>query len=169
METQGGIPAKLTNLTLAIRMCARRANGPNVRTGQGAAAGGGTCGGAAPPDGPQDRPFGEAQDRHHALPAGACGGSPSFRVGQKKSYIATGNWVHFGGSSAAAERRRGGEAAGRRGGGRQGGEAMGDVDFKDLKTVPEKVAETVAMAASSGAHLAGLLKGAGYPGVATAG
>ena len=45
------------------------------------------------------------------------------------------------------------------------GEAMGDVDFKDLKTVPDKVAETVAMAASSGAHLAGLLKGAGHPGV----
>jgi len=39
------------------------------------------------------------------------------------------------------------------------GEAMGDVDFKDLKTVPVKVAETVAMAASSGAHLVGLLKG----------
>ncbi|HTU11681.1 MAG TPA: NAD(P)H-dependent oxidoreductase [Allosphingosinicella sp.] len=45
------------------------------------------------------------------------------------------------------------------------GEAMGRVDFKDLKKVPETVAETVAMAASSGAHLAGLLKGAGYPGV----
>jgi multimeric flavodoxin WrbA len=45
------------------------------------------------------------------------------------------------------------------------GEAMGDVDFKDLKKVPDKVAETVAMAASSGAHLAGLLKRAGYPGV----
>jgi hypothetical protein len=39
------------------------------------------------------------------------------------------------------------------------------VDFKDLKTV----AEAVAMAASSGAHLAGLLKGAGYPGVAASG
>jgi multimeric flavodoxin WrbA len=46
------------------------------------------------------------------------------------------------------------------------GEAMGDVDFKDLKKVPDKVAETVAMAASSGAHLAGLLKRAEYPGVA---
>lgn len=45
------------------------------------------------------------------------------------------------------------------------GEAMGDVDFKDLKTVPDKVTETVNMAASSGAHLAGLLKGAGYPGM----
>lgn len=42
---------------------------------------------------------------------------------------------------------------------------MGDVDFKDLKRVPDKVAETVAMAASGGAHLAGLLKGAGYPGI----
>jgi len=45
------------------------------------------------------------------------------------------------------------------------GEAMGDVDFKDLKTVPDKVAETAAMATSGGAHLAGLLEGAGYPGV----
>jgi len=43
---------------------------------------------------------------------------------------------------------------------------MGDVDFKDLKTVPDKVAETVAMAASSGAPLVRLLKGAGYSGVA---
>lgn len=41
---------------------------------------------------------------------------------------------------------------------------MGDVDFKDLKTVPEKVGETVPMAASSGAHLAGLLKGGGVSG-----
>ena len=46
------------------------------------------------------------------------------------------------------------------------GEAMGKVDFQDLKDVPDKVAETVAMAASSGAHLAGLLKGVPYPGVA---
>jgi hypothetical protein len=44
------------------------------------------------------------------------------------------------------------------------GEAMGDVDFKDLKTVPNRVAETVALAASSGAHLAGLLKGRGIRG-----
>ncbi len=49
------------------------------------------------------------------------------------------------------------------------GEAMGKVDFQDLKDVPDKVAETVAMAASSGAHLAGLLKGACYPGVKGAG
>lgn len=40
------------------------------------------------------------------------------------------------------------------------------MDFKDLKRVSDKVAETAAMAASSGAHLAGLFKGAGYPGVA---
>jgi len=45
------------------------------------------------------------------------------------------------------------------------GEAMGKVDFKDLPEVPGKVSETVAMAASSGAHLAGLLKGKPYPGV----
>lgn len=45
------------------------------------------------------------------------------------------------------------------------GEAMGKVDFKDLPKVPRKVSETVAMAASSGAHLAGLLKGKPYPGV----
>lgn len=45
------------------------------------------------------------------------------------------------------------------------GEAMGKVDFKDLSKVPAKVAETVAMAASSGAHLAGLLKSKPYPGV----
>lgn len=44
------------------------------------------------------------------------------------------------------------------------GEAMGDVDFKDLKTVPKKVAETVTMAAASAAHLAGLLKKEPYPG-----
>jgi len=44
------------------------------------------------------------------------------------------------------------------------GEAMGKVDFKDLKAVPEKVAQTVKMAAASAAHLAGLLKGAPYPG-----
>jgi hypothetical protein len=43
---------------------------------------------------------------------------------------------------------------------------MGDVDFRGLKTVPDKVSETVAMAAPGGAHLAGLLKGADYPGVA---
>lgn len=45
------------------------------------------------------------------------------------------------------------------------GEAMGSTDFKDLKTVPDKVSETVAMLASNTAHLAGLLKGKQYPGV----
>ncbi|MGE0178686.1 MAG: flavodoxin family protein [Sphingomonas sp.] len=45
------------------------------------------------------------------------------------------------------------------------GEAMGSVDFKDLKRVPAKVSETVKMAAASVAHLAGLLKKAPYPGM----
>lgn len=45
------------------------------------------------------------------------------------------------------------------------GEAMGKVDFKDLEDVPEKVAETAAMAASSAAHLAGLLAQHPFPGV----
>ena len=45
------------------------------------------------------------------------------------------------------------------------GEAMGKVDFKDLAQVPDKVAETVEMAASGAAHLAGLLKAKPYPGV----
>jgi len=45
------------------------------------------------------------------------------------------------------------------------GEAMGKVDFKDLPKVPDKVAETVEMAASSAAHLAGLLRAKPYPGV----
>jgi multimeric flavodoxin WrbA len=45
------------------------------------------------------------------------------------------------------------------------GEAMGKVDFRDLPKVPDKVAETVEMAASSAAHLAGLLKAKPYPGV----
>jgi multimeric flavodoxin WrbA len=45
------------------------------------------------------------------------------------------------------------------------GEAMGDVDFKDLPKVPDKVAETAAMAASNAAHLAGLLGEKPYPGV----
>ena len=44
------------------------------------------------------------------------------------------------------------------------GEAMGDVDFKDLKKTPEKVTETAAMVAANAAHLAGLLKGKPYPG-----
>ncbi|MFL6844054.1 MAG: flavodoxin family protein [Allosphingosinicella sp.] len=45
------------------------------------------------------------------------------------------------------------------------GEAMGDVDFKDLPKVPDKVAETAAMAASNAAHLTGMLKAGPYPGV----
>jgi multimeric flavodoxin WrbA len=49
------------------------------------------------------------------------------------------------------------------------GEAMGKVDFKDLAEVPDKVSETVAMAAASAAHLAGLLKEKPYPGVGETG
>ena len=45
------------------------------------------------------------------------------------------------------------------------GEAMGKVDFRDLPKVPDKVADTVAMAAASAAHLADLLKSNPYPGV----
>lgn len=45
------------------------------------------------------------------------------------------------------------------------GEAMGSVDFKDLKKTPDKVTETAAMAASNAAHLAGLLNAKPYPGV----
>ena len=44
------------------------------------------------------------------------------------------------------------------------GEAMGSIDFKDLKKVPDKVTESAAMLASSAAHLAGLLKRRPYPG-----
>ena len=49
------------------------------------------------------------------------------------------------------------------------GEAMGKVDFKDLAQVPDKVSETVKMAAASAAHLAGLLKEKPYPGVGETG
>lgn len=45
------------------------------------------------------------------------------------------------------------------------GEAMGSVDYKDLKTMPDKVKSTLDMAASNAAHLARLLKGERYPGV----
>jgi multimeric flavodoxin WrbA len=45
------------------------------------------------------------------------------------------------------------------------GEAMGDVNYVDLKKMPEKVRETLDMAASNAAHLARLLKDARYPGV----
>jgi len=44
------------------------------------------------------------------------------------------------------------------------GEAMGDVDFKDLPKTPRKVEETAKMVASNAAHLAGLLKDSNYPG-----
>jgi multimeric flavodoxin WrbA len=45
------------------------------------------------------------------------------------------------------------------------GEAMGSVDFKDLKATPKKVTETAGMLASSTAHLANLLKANPYPGM----
>ncbi len=44
------------------------------------------------------------------------------------------------------------------------GEAMGDVDFKDLDKTPKMVTETAKMVASNAAHLAGLLKAKPYPG-----
>ncbi|BAV65301.1 hypothetical protein SCLO_1022610 [Sphingobium cloacae] len=44
------------------------------------------------------------------------------------------------------------------------GEAMGKTDFRDLRQVPEKVAQAAAMAASNAAHLARLLQGEPYPG-----
>lgn len=44
------------------------------------------------------------------------------------------------------------------------GEAMGSVDFKDLKHRPHKVSETAAMVAANAVHLAGLLKNNPYPG-----
>lgn len=45
------------------------------------------------------------------------------------------------------------------------GEAMGKVDFRDLAGIPDKVAESVAMAASNAAHLARLLNAEPYPGI----
>jgi multimeric flavodoxin WrbA len=45
------------------------------------------------------------------------------------------------------------------------GEAMGSVNYQDLKMVPDKVAEGNAMLASNAAHLARLLKAENYPGV----
>jgi len=44
------------------------------------------------------------------------------------------------------------------------GEAMGSIDFKDLKSTPDKVSETAKMVASNAAHLAKLLEGSNYPG-----
>jgi len=43
------------------------------------------------------------------------------------------------------------------------GEAMGSVDFVDLKTRPEKVEQTARMVAANAAHLAALLKDKPYP------
>ena len=45
------------------------------------------------------------------------------------------------------------------------GEAMGSVDYQDLDAIPDKVKETLDMAASNAAHLARLLKSQAYPGV----
>lgn len=44
------------------------------------------------------------------------------------------------------------------------GEAMGSVDFQDLKSVPDKVSSTAAMLARNTVHLARLLKDNAYPG-----
>ncbi len=44
------------------------------------------------------------------------------------------------------------------------GEAMGDVDFIDLKATPRKVTQAAGMLAANAAHLAGLLKASPYPG-----
>lgn len=43
------------------------------------------------------------------------------------------------------------------------GEAMQSTDYKDLSSVPEKVAQATATAAANAAHLARTLKDAGYP------
>ena len=45
------------------------------------------------------------------------------------------------------------------------GEAMGSVDFKDLKETPKPVEETAKMLASNAAHLATMLQGSNYPGM----
>lgn len=45
------------------------------------------------------------------------------------------------------------------------GEAMGSTDYKDLPSIPDKVQQTLDMAASNAAHLAGLLKQHQFPGV----
>lgn len=44
------------------------------------------------------------------------------------------------------------------------GAAMQSTDFKDLETIPDKVAETAEMAAKGAVHLAGLLQRHPYPG-----
>lgn len=43
------------------------------------------------------------------------------------------------------------------------GEAMGSVDFAELKSTPDKVDQTARMVAANAAHLAGLLKEKPYP------
>ena len=43
------------------------------------------------------------------------------------------------------------------------GEAMGDVNYKDLKQTPEKLASTIKTLSANAVHLAGLLQGAPYP------
>lgn len=45
------------------------------------------------------------------------------------------------------------------------GEAMGSVNYVDLPGTPEKVVETIRMAVSNAAHLAGLFKAGNYPGL----
>ncbi len=45
------------------------------------------------------------------------------------------------------------------------GEAMGSTDYKDLKKPYDKTMQTTKMLAANAAHLAGLLKERGYPGV----
>ena len=44
------------------------------------------------------------------------------------------------------------------------GEAMGSIDFQDLKATPDKVAKTAKMTAGNAAHLAGLLNRQPFPG-----
>jgi multimeric flavodoxin WrbA len=44
------------------------------------------------------------------------------------------------------------------------GEAMGDVDYVDLDSVPDPIQQTIETAAMNAAHLARLLKASGYPG-----
>ncbi len=44
------------------------------------------------------------------------------------------------------------------------GEAMGSIDFKDLKHTPKTVTKTAKMVASNAAHLAALLQSRPYPG-----
>lgn len=44
------------------------------------------------------------------------------------------------------------------------GEAMSDVNYIDLETIPDPVQETISLAAANAAHLARVLKKSGYPG-----